>query len=235
VEDNERRAKGLRMLKFQDGFDDRLAQIDEADGFDSNFEVETNDPVEPWEKDEADDFALVNNARYSPTPVRTIRQALEAILVQYEDFTFIDMGAGKGRVMLVASEFPFRRIIGVEFSRKLCDIAVQNIQRYTSSTQRCKSLEVCCTDAAEFIIPEEPSVYYFYEPFTPLVAGRVFQNIEQSIYRRPRKILICLVGKQLNPFIEDRHLWTPTGGDLGSPDDPWYDARIYTNNTYFGA
>src|SRR5690242_3123851 len=45
-------------------------------------------------------------------------------------FSFIDVGAGKGRALLLASELPFRKIIGVELSKELARIAAHNIHKW---------------------------------------------------------------------------------------------------------
>ena len=42
------------------------------------------------------------------------------------DYTFLDIGAGKGRAVLLASEFPFRQIIGVELNPAMATIAQSN-------------------------------------------------------------------------------------------------------------
>jgi SAM-dependent methyltransferase len=125
----------LESLEYQQKFDAGLAKIDKVEGFDASLGVETSRPVEPWEVGEADDTTLVNNARYSPTPVRTIRQAISAAAVRCEDTSFVDFGCGKGRVLLVAATYPFRRVIGVEFSNDLCETAGENVERHSENSE----------------------------------------------------------------------------------------------------
>ena len=48
-------------------------------------------------------------------------------LASIERTVFLDVGAGKGRAMLVASQFPFLRVEGVELNRSLASIAMANI------------------------------------------------------------------------------------------------------------
>ena len=220
--------RALKRLEFQERFDARLAAIDEADRFDATFGVETSQPVEQWEVEEADDAALQNNSRYSPTPVRTIRQVIAASPLKYEDVSFVDLGSGKGRVMLVASDFPFKKIIGVEFASSLCEVANQNIARYKSADQRCQTFEVVCQGVEQFAIPDDAGVFYFYEPFQKVIAEKVFDNIEASIRRNPRQVVLAFVGKLLDPVVQARGTWK-VASTLASPDDPWYDARLYSN------
>jgi len=57
---------------------------------------------------------------YRATPVRTLRALLSRLPRNtLSSSTFVDFGLGKGRVLLVAADFTFRRIIGVEFSDEL--------------------------------------------------------------------------------------------------------------------
>ncbi len=223
------RQQALAALELLERFDSRLAAIDDIERFDATFGVETSLPVEPWEMEEASDATLRSNARYSPTPVRTIRQVIAACPIRHEDVSFVDLGSGKGRVMLVASDFPFKRIVGVEISRSLCETARQNCVRYRSDTQRCRALEVHRQDVAEFAIPEDAGVIYLYEPVTAIIAEKVFVNIEASVRRHPRTTVLCLVGQGLRSAIQRRPLWRQVGGTLSSPDDRYYDATLYTN------
>lgn len=70
-----------------------------------------------------------------------------------------------GRALFMAMEFPFRTVIGVEFSPVLHDKAKENARRYHSHTRKCKQLELLCMDASRFDIPPEPLIIYMYNPF----------------------------------------------------------------------
>ena len=122
------------------------------------------------------------------------RAALKSLNVQHENYTFIDVGCGKGRMLLLASEFPFRRIIGLEFAPPLAMIAKRNVQTYRWNAQRCRKIEVLTGDATEYELPPEPAVLYFYNPFPSVVMGRVFQNIESSMERTPRDLVVVFTG-----------------------------------------
>lgn len=217
----------LESLEFQQRFDAGLAKIDEIEGFDASLGVETSRPVEPWEVSEADDTTLANNSRYSPTPVRTIRQVISAAAVRYEGTSFVDFGSGKGRVLLVAAEYPFRRVIGVEFSNDLCNMARKNVERYTENSEGSGAIEIRCQDARELDIPDDGSLFYLYEPFAEAVAEQVLDNIEASVARFPREVVLCFVGAALLSVPDGRRAWSQVGGKLVSPDHEYFDARLY--------
>lgn len=70
------------------------------------------------------------------------RALMASLSAPVDELTFVDLGAGKGRAMLLASELPFRRIVGVEFSPELCDVARRNLRtnrRWSMSTTRSRS------------------------------------------------------------------------------------------------
>ncbi|PJN39595.1 SAM-dependent methyltransferase [Streptomyces sp. CB02959] len=230
---NNARRNALDSLEFTERFDATLAFIDDVEGFDAALGVETSGPVEPWEIREADDATLVHNSRYSPTPVRTIRQAISAAgrgnaAFRLADVSFVDFGSGKGRVLLVAAEFPFTRVVGVEFSSALCETARANIARLPEDSGR-PAIDVRCQDAREFEIPGDAGFFYFYEPFSTDVAASVLDNIEESLARFPRTAVLCFVGSATLPVLDGRATWSQLGGTLTSPDDPYYATRLYTN------
>ncbi|MFF7636361.1 methyltransferase domain-containing protein [Kitasatospora sp. NPDC008050] len=227
--ENNARRRALDSLDLKQRFDANLARIDGLEDFDASLGVETSSPVEPWEIQEADDSTLVNNSRYSPTPVRTIRQAIETAAVEQAEVSFVDFGSGKGRVLLVAAEYPFKKVVGVEFSLELCTIARRNIERLPQGRGNRPALEVRCQDARDFEIPEDAGFFYFYEPFTPAVAAVVLDRIEDSLARAPRAAVLCFVGSALLPVLDGRTSWSQAGETLASPDDPYFETRLYRN------
>ncbi len=118
-----------------------------------------------------------------------IRSGLMALDIRHEDYTFIDIGCGKGRVLLIASELPFCKIIGLEFAPSLAETARQNLRHYRG-LQRCKDIEVITGDATEYEFPSGSQVLYFYSPFSPTVLDRVVRRVEDSFQRSPRELLV---------------------------------------------
>jgi 16S rRNA G966 N2-methylase RsmD len=94
--------------------------------------------------------------------------------------TFIDFGSGKGRAMLVAALHGFTRIVGVDCSHELCELARRNISTFVDRTESQASFEVVECDAATFAIAPEADVFFLYNPFNGDVLNRVLQNIDAS-------------------------------------------------------
>jgi SAM-dependent methyltransferase len=225
--DGDAQRHALEGVGYQERFDVHLAQLDAAENFDARFGVETGKPVEAWEIDEADDDALFHNSRYSPTPVRTIRLVLARCPVPYHETSFVDFGCGKGRVLLVASEFPFARVVGVDYSSELCNTARRNIENFTPSTRRCCDVRVFQSDATRFPIPDDAGVFYLYEPFVPEVAEQVLSAVEKSLHDNPRPAAVCLVGASLRTTLDRRTESWRLAEVIESPDDPYFNSCIY--------
>jgi SAM-dependent methyltransferase len=130
---------------------------------------------------------------YQPSDTRRVRAALASLPIRHDEFTFIDFGSGKGRVLLVAAAYTFRRIIGVEFAEELHHIAGQNIRRALGRDTRAEA--VCC-DAAEYELPNDPLVLYFYNPFMAPIMRRVMANVSLSLRRASRPAYVILRGEE---------------------------------------
>lgn len=106
------------------------------------------------------------------------------------DTTFIDIGSGKSRTLLLASHYPFRNIVGVEFARELVAVARRNITSYRNPGQKCRALSVVEGDAAAYPFPDAPLVVYFYNPFSKDVFDQVLANLTASLRTRPRQCFV---------------------------------------------
>ena len=127
---------------------------------------------------------------YHPSHPKFLFEVFNSLNVDFQSSTFVDFGSGKGRVLLVASEFPFAEIIGVEFAAELHEIASRNIRNYRSKTQKCKNVRSINLDAAEFQLPPTPLVLYLFNPFGPGVLTPVLRNLQRSIEANPREVLM---------------------------------------------
>lgn len=137
---------------------------------------------------------------YWPTPPELFKEALSRIDLRHEDFTFIDFGSGKGRVLLLASDYLFRRIIGIEFSSELHALTQQNIRRYTSATQKCSEITSLCMDFTESELPKELLVLFFYNPSSTQAMTAVAANIARSLAERKRAIFVIYVTPSYSVF-----------------------------------
>jgi SAM-dependent methyltransferase len=135
---------------------------------------------------------------YQPTDATLFRQMMESLPIDFREFTFVDIGSGKGRTLLMASEYPFRRIIGVEILQELHAAAVENIAAYRSEAQQCKEIESVCIDALAFTFPDEPLLLYLFNPLPAESLQKVLENLKESLNMMDRKVYIVYH----NPLLE---------------------------------
>ncbi|MGE5259673.1 MAG: hypothetical protein ACM3MH_02215, partial [Actinomycetota bacterium] len=117
---------------------------------------------------------------YRPTPCSLFEWTIAAIDYDLSKLTFVDYGAGKGRVLLLASEHPFAAVGGIEFAEELHDDAVMNIAQFPRSRMKCRNVECVLEDASTLGPPEGESVNYFFNPFSRELFAEVLHNLVVS-------------------------------------------------------
>jgi SAM-dependent methyltransferase len=117
-------------------------------------------------------------------------KAMQCVSIRPADYSFIDLGAGKGNSLLLASRYPFRSITGVEYSKTLADAACVNIAAQLGQNGSGARIQCICGDAAEFEFPNEPTVLLLNNPFQGKVMDRVIANIERSLRATPRDLWV---------------------------------------------
>lgn len=129
-------------------------------------------------------IAMVTGSPYFASEPWLFDQMVEAQPVHFEEFTFVDLGSGKGRALLMAARHPFRRIIGVEFMPDLNAIARQNIAE--DSRIECRQM-----DARDFEFPAGPLVVYLFNPFPEPVFAAMLRRLECSWEENPRPVYLA--------------------------------------------
>jgi len=147
---------------------------------------------------------IANAVHYHPSHPKFLFEILSSLNIDYRSTTFVDFGSGKGRVLLVASEFPFAEIIGVEFATELHEIASRNIQNYRSKTQKCEKVRSVNLDAADFQLPPTSLVLYLFNPFGAAVLTTVLQKLQASIESNPREVLLIYGAPFHDALIEQK-------------------------------
>ena len=134
-------------------------------------------------------FVDKHTAIYAGSQPSLIRTALTA-LPALEDFHFVDLGCGKGRPLLVASEFPFRSITGLEFSPPLAEIARANIEIVRKEYPPRPPMRVEIGDAGDYQFPSGNFVVFLYHPFGQEIMRRVVTAIESALILEDREIYV---------------------------------------------
>jgi SAM-dependent methyltransferase len=198
-----RRLVGVLWEFARDSTPERLRQrFGDAD-YDWDYRVNTTSGAVGWRDRLLGEF----HSAYQPTEPAAFHEMLDALQqssnsgqpgLNFRDFTFIDLGSGKGRTLLMASDYPFHRIVGVELLPSLHEIAEQNLRQYKNEKQKCFALESICGDATAFQFPDHPLVIFLFNPFAESGMRRVLLNLEQSLRRSSRPVYVIYH----NPLLE---------------------------------
>jgi SAM-dependent methyltransferase len=121
---------------------------------------------------------------YEASPWRTLSSVLPRDSVSVAD-VFADFGCGKGRVLLQAARYPFGRVVGVELSPEVAQVARHNVARLRRYL-RCRDVEVVTADIVDFPIPNDLSVAFCYNPVRGVLFQRLLENLSESLARNPR-------------------------------------------------
>jgi SAM-dependent methyltransferase len=174
--------------------------------YDWDHRVNTTSAAVGWR----DRLLGVFHSPYQPTESVLFHEMIAALPEQagfdFREFIFIDLGSGKGRTLLMASDYPFRRIVGVELLPALNLAARENLSKYQSEVQKCFVIESICGDASEFAFPAKPTVLFLFNPFPQSGLRRVIANLEQSLREHPRKVYVLYHNPLLEHVLGESHV-----------------------------
>lgn len=167
--------------------------------YDWDFRVDTTGATVGWRERLLGMF----HSPYQPTEPALFREMLANLVqaspaINFREFTFIDLGSGKGRALLMAADYPFRRIMGIELLPQLHRVAKENIAKYKSDSQQCFAIECLLGDARQFDFPPEPTVLYLFNPLPESGLATVISNLEHSLQLHPRPVFVVYH----NPLLE---------------------------------
>lgn len=170
--------------------------------YDGHHGVETAEHVDFGQLDIHSD-SLRDCNPYAPTSPKIFGEIMAHLDIRHQDYNVVDLGCGKGMVLLLAAEYPFRRIIGIEFSAQLVSIALKNLAASSSERRQCHDVQCVCMDATVYQFPREPLVIYLYNSFNGKVLNQVAANLASTIAECQRDIFV-VYNNPTEPEVFDR-------------------------------
>lgn len=125
-----------------------------------------------------------NGREYVATPPRAWKLLIGHLAVDPSRFTYVDLGCGKGRTLLLAAKKGFRRVMGVDISPSLLETARRNMTLVGVEG------ELICSDVRIVEFPRDPLVVFMYNPFSEDVMRQVAGNLGESLNRHPREAYV---------------------------------------------
>jgi SAM-dependent methyltransferase len=130
-----------------------------------------------------------------------------ALVAPPEDYTFVDLGAGMGRGLLLAAQMPFREVIGVELHPELVAIAQKNIVEWESSGRARCPMRMVCADVTQFRFPKNPCVGYLFNPFREPVLKALLRHVELEFAGRGGQLDLIYANDELAEVLTRRPRW----------------------------
>jgi SAM-dependent methyltransferase len=127
---------------------------------------------------------------YQPTEPALFDEMMARLPADLSNFVFIDIGSGKGRALLMAAKYPFRRIIGIELMPGLHRIAVANVEKLRAVSDLSGNIELFQMDATEYAFPPEPSVLYLFNPLPEESLAKLLARLSHSLDAHPREVYL---------------------------------------------
>lgn len=146
----------------------------------------------------------IHGSTYWAVDPADFREAIASLQIEASGFTFLDLGSGKGRALLLATEFAFAKIVGVEFADELHEAARQNFFG-ANKHPAADRVQLLCLDAANYEFPDTPLVVFLYHPFGEAITTQVIANMRASVSSSPREVFVVYA----NPLLRD--VWAQSG------------------------
>lgn len=221
------RKRLLPGLKIKDGF--------MRHPFDTTFCVETSGLVCGRDLSTGHAHDRYNTAYFGVAP-----SVFQALFAHWQDvprssaleqYSFIDLGCGMGRAMLLAAAMPFRDVLGVELNPELAAMAQKNVQLWKAAGRARCGMRVLCGDATEFEFPDNPCVAFLFNPFGRTVLRRLLKNLGRVFANRPGQLDMLYVNHECGNLFKQHGGFTPlwSGSIYKSPADEEADRKIIYN------
>jgi hypothetical protein len=159
----------------------------------------------------SDDLADATRWGYAAINHDFFREIIKSIPVELGKYTFVDIGSGKGAAVLMASEFPFQRLVGVELSADLVEISKSNVHKFNASTGKSLSPEWIQGDFFKWVIPKRPKLFFFNNPFPADLTLDAIRRLESSLVEHPRAALLVFrkAPQSTGDYLHQSKLWKP--------------------------
>jgi len=175
-------------------------------GFDFRYGTETTRRI-PREQIATSSENIVHCVNYGASKSTPFQHLMRRLRLP-KDATFVDLGSGKGRALMLASQYGFRRVVGIEFSGDLCVKARDNVKKFMSRCPSPSEVEVVESDVTKYKFRDDESVFFMLDPFNAPVLTEVLRNIRNSVERRPRTIWLIYSVPRERQIIEQSGLFT---------------------------
>jgi predicted RNA methylase len=178
--------------------------------FDRRYGVDTRGPLPLNERGEGRDAEP-----YEGVAPRLFNK-IKRLNVDPEALTFIDIGCGKGKALVLAGDYRFRRVIGIELAEELAKVARENLRVRGIRGQ------VDAIDATRMQFPDEPLLVFLYNPFGEVTLRAVLEQLQKSLRASPRVAFVVYAYPRQNHVFADFPDFTHVACKGRWPERRWW-------------
>lgn len=115
----------------------------------------------------------------------------------------VDVGSGKGRIMIVAAHYGFTTIKGIDFAKELCDTAKRNINKIKARFPDI-TFKIYCKDVLNYMVAADDNVFFLFNPFNGEIMEKFLEKIDQSVQEHPRTIYLIYANPQQKKILLEK-------------------------------
>ena len=177
--------------------------------FDRSHGTETHSVVENAELHDVTSPNLAHGIRYEPTIALPFARLLRVARIPAQG-TFVDVGCGKGRVLMLAAQYGFKHVTGVEYSPALCVTARQNLDTIRATRGLQFVATIHAIDAVDYAFQPRDTVVFLFNPFDDTVLRRVLERLRTSLSTHPRPVWFIYHHPVWRSLVEESRLFEET-------------------------
>ena len=99
----------------------------------------------------------------------------------------VDVGSGKGRILVAAAHYGFTNITGIDFAKELCETAKKNIDKIKGNYPG-TTFTIYCRDILNYTVNANDRVFFLFNPFNEEILEEFLINVEHSVNEYPRPV-----------------------------------------------
>lgn len=208
-----RRVTASRWPGLTRAIDRRLERLDEATQ-QSSLEFDARHGTETYKRQQVSVSEVPRDDAiwgYGAVNQDFFREIIASIREPLTDYAFVDIGSGKGAAVLMAAEFPFRRLVGLELTPELIEIARENVVKFNAANRTTLDPEWVHADFFAWPLPPEPVLLFFNNPFPEQITVEAIEALERAVATHPYPVLLVFrkAPKRAGDHLHRSRFWTP--------------------------
>ena len=156
--------------------------------FDRRYNVQTSGFI-PLDTTTFEVARLADATQYGPVNAWGFRKLL-ARLDLPRDAHFVDLGCGLGRACIIAAEYGFEKVTGVDLAAEFCEQATQNISDCQPPSGTLTPITILHMDAVDYCDSTDGDVIFMYRPFSGAFLTQVLNKLVARARSRRKTITV---------------------------------------------